>query len=124
MVKATSLPTKATVKTTKSNSMTLKGIDEKTVVQCPTEELANKVLGIADKGGLKWSDGSSFSHPNNHWKEYRENTCYFLTKGTYCSVDYFLKNIFFIYSSARGKGFPPPFILSKSIIYLSPICAI
>ena len=65
--------------------MTLKGIDEKTVVHCPTEELANKVLGIADRAGLKWCTGESFKELNR-WNKFRELSCYDIIYGSVADV--------------------------------------
>lgn len=66
-------------------------IDAKTVVHCTTEELANQVLTIVDKLGYKWGDETSFLS-NNEWYSYKEQTCYNLTEGSYCNVDYY-KNL-------------------------------
>lgn len=38
----------------------LNGVNELTVVHCPTKEEAIKVLNIADKAGLTWMNGRKF----------------------------------------------------------------
>lgn len=42
-------------------------IDINTVVHCPTEELANEVLAIADNLGYKWHSGNRYIK-DNHWR--------------------------------------------------------
>lgn len=66
-------------------------IDNNTVVHCPTEELANKVLAIADKLGYKWFDGGSFLD-NNSWYLLKEETCYNFKKGMLVAVYSYKKN--------------------------------
>ena len=45
------------------------------VINCPTEELARKILSILNKQGCKWGDGDSLTgYPC--WNLYKENTCY------------------------------------------------
>lgn len=63
-------------------------LTEKTAIHCPTEELADKVLNIADKMGYKWCSGYSLLD-HNCYKQYKEKTCYRLVKGEYCNFDYF-----------------------------------
>lgn len=59
----------------------LKGIDERTVVHCPTEELAKQVLKIAHEAGMKWWSGNLYI--------YNENTCYKLNEGLYADLKYY-----------------------------------
>jgi hypothetical protein len=63
-------------------------ISENMVVHCPTEELANEVLSIADKLGYRWGSGSRYTD-YTHWNLYKEKTCYNLTKGLYATVGYY-----------------------------------
>ena len=63
-------------------------LTERTAIHCPTEELANKVLGIADKMGYKWANTLSLLDHNNYHK-YKEKTCYRIVKGEYCYLEYF-----------------------------------
>ena len=64
-------------------------IDENTVVHCPTEELANKVLAIAYSLGYKWRSGDSYLLMNN-WNDYKSETCYLLSDGTFDNTEYFI----------------------------------
>ena len=64
-------------------------IDKNTVVHCTTEELANKVLAIADKLGYRW-EGESYKGLNR-WGTFKEQTCYNLTVGRLCNI-YYYKN--------------------------------
>ena len=54
----------------------------KTVVHCPTQELAQKVLRIADSEGYKWSDGDSYLDVSN-WGTFKDATCYSFSKGVF-----------------------------------------
>lgn len=51
-----------------------------TVVHCPTEELAQKVLAKADKLGYKWYCGESFLD-KTYWDCFKENTVYCIYDG-------------------------------------------
>lgn len=63
-------------------------IDENTVVHCPTKELANEVLTIADRLGYCWVDSNSFLN-YNHWYSYEKDTCYNLGKGLIFDIDFY-----------------------------------
>lgn len=63
-------------------------ISENTVIHCPTEELANEVLSIADKLGYKSMTGYKYTGINC-WYVEKENTCYDLTRGFYDSLHYY-----------------------------------
>ena len=73
---------------------------ENTVVHCPTEELANKILKIAHDNGYKWCSGYSYISRNN-WEHYKENTCYNIVKGTYCDKEYSLDRHYTIISAKQ-----------------------
>ncbi|MDY3443427.1 hypothetical protein PG616_01015 [Riemerella anatipestifer] len=60
-----------------------------TVVHCPTEELAVKVLKKANSEGFCWSGGGNFTRANNHWKHYSNLTVYSLYNGVYGCVKFY-----------------------------------
>lgn len=62
--------------------------NDKVVVHCSTEEQANKLLNIANAYGLKWCNKDSYIG-NNNFGSYGDKTCYYLSDGTYCDLDYF-----------------------------------
>lgn len=66
-------------------------IDDSTVVHCPTEELANQVLRIADELGYRWNTRKKYTE-YNHWDEYEDQTCYYFKCGTYCEKSNFIEN--------------------------------
>lgn len=74
---------------------------ENTVVHCPTEELANKVLKIAHDNGYKWCTGSSYISSNNCWEPYKENTCYDIVRGEYSCKEYCLSTHYTIISAEQ-----------------------
>lgn len=80
-------------------------IGDKDVIWCPTEELANQVLEIADRIGLKWADGESFKIGSNMWSVCEKETCYFLSNGTYLDRDHFRKKDFNIISAEEFINF-------------------
>lgn len=73
---------------------------ENTVVHCPTEELANKVLKIAHDNGHKWVTGHSYITGNN-WDSYKEVTCYTITKGSFADMGYFLDKSYAVISAEQ-----------------------
>lgn len=72
---------------------------EKTVVHCPTEELARKVLAIAHEAGLEWD--SRCSYADIAWKYYKEHTCYHFQEGAYGSLGYYKSENFTILSDTE-----------------------
>lgn len=58
----------------------------KTVVHCPTQELAQKVLRIADEYGLTWSNGQAYTS-YNPWGTYNSSTCYLLVRGFFLTTE-------------------------------------
>lgn len=65
------------------------------VIQCKTEEEANKLLEAFDKLGKTWCSGTSYLG-NNFWNNYTENTCY-SNKGMYGRYNFFKNNYYIIY---------------------------
>lgn len=47
-------------------------------VHCNTEKKANHFLKLADSVGYRWVSGKSLIE-KNRWKQYKEETCYFIT---------------------------------------------
>jgi len=66
-------------------------IDEKIIIHCETLEDAIIFLREADEFGLKWRNGNSYIE-DNEWNSHREQTCYFLSQGSYCDLQYYLKH--------------------------------
>lgn len=66
----------------------LKGIDENTVVHCPTEGLAKQVLQIAHDAGYRWYYGESYERRTN-WECHEERSCYHIKVGRYCTLGYY-----------------------------------
>ena len=63
-------------------------VGEKIVVNCKSEESANKFLEIADGFGYAWSSCDSYER-YNLWDVYEESTCYSIFEGLYGSREYF-----------------------------------
>ena len=63
-----------------------KEIPEKTVIHCPTEELANKVIEFFNNYGIIWKG-------RNRWDKHRDLTCYHLyvaeRRLEYCDLDWY-----------------------------------
>lgn len=59
----------------------------KTVVHCKTEAEANEVLKLADRLKFKWASNDSYLK-YNFYDKYKENTCYDIVGGTYCSYKF------------------------------------
>ena len=57
-------------------------------IYCNTKKEANILLKAFDKLGKKWCNGDSYLE-ENHWNEYKSNTCYF-NDGTYSDKELFL----------------------------------
>jgi hypothetical protein len=78
----------------------------KTVVHCITEAQANELLKWADSKGLKWCDGSSYMEYNN-WREYNQETCYYLYKGEFCDKKYYKAKGYTVLSFEEAKDLKP-----------------
>lgn len=61
----------------------------KIVVHCKTEEEAKDFCRQMDAHGMQWCNGTSYLEENNFY-QYKEKTCYFGVKGTFCKHDYFI----------------------------------
>lgn len=68
------------------------------IVHCATEAEAERILRLAHKMGLKWSNNSSYIN-NTLWGVERENTCYSLCNGHYDNLDRFKEESFEIIPS-------------------------
>lgn len=64
-------------------------INEKTVVLCHTENLANQVLNIFHNIGLNWHDGISYLS-DNKWSVYKNITCYNPFTGKTDSINFYI----------------------------------
>lgn len=76
-----------------ANKITLKGLDDKTVVHCKTEEQAKKVTALAQRAGLTWISGDGYETALK-WDIRKEKSCYYLTAGLLHSTDYFISKNF------------------------------
>lgn len=76
-----------------ANKITLKGLDDKTVVHCKTEEQAKKVTSLAQRAGLTWISGDGYETALK-WDIRKEKSCYYLTAGLLHSTDYFISKDF------------------------------
>jgi hypothetical protein len=61
------------------------------VVHCSTLEEALAICQLMNDKGFKWCSDESYLD-ENRWKDYKENTCYYPSGGSYCYVDYFKIN--------------------------------
>jgi hypothetical protein len=61
---------------------------ENTVINCETEQEANKLLKIANELGYKWRDGDKFTQIND-FLYYQNKTCYNIKKGMYQNFAYY-----------------------------------
>lgn len=73
-------------------------ISKNTVVHCPTEELANKVLAIGEVCGRTWSSGDKYSD-KNLWGRYKKESCYNLNTGVFANVDFYTQQGYNIISA-------------------------
>ena len=60
-------------------------------MHCRTEEDAIAFIQYLDSIGKEWCNGERYTPDSSAWKNYRENTCYEFTNGTYSDYDYFLR---------------------------------
>lgn len=59
----------------------------KTVVHCPTQELAQKVLRVADR---IWDGSETKMHDNDEWEYYGKETCYDLNNGLFSNKNWYV----------------------------------
>lgn len=69
----------------------------KTVVHCNNEEKAIELLKEAHERGLKWCTDESYLEDTQRNK-YKENTCYYLLKGEFCSLEFYKEENYIILS--------------------------
>lgn len=62
-------------------------ISKNTCIHCPTLKLAEQVLNIFHKIGLKWCSGIYYPKCTN-WDDYKENTVYYPFKGAFSSLEF------------------------------------
>lgn len=60
------------------------------VVNCPTEELAEEFLEMADNFGYKWNSGDRYTCLN-YYRDYADKTCYCLHKRSYADLDFYIE---------------------------------
>lgn len=63
--------------------------NEKVVVHCKTEELANDFCRQMHEQGMKWVSNRSYLETTN-WFPYKENTCY-TSNGMFGNVEHYKK---------------------------------
>lgn len=68
----------------------IKDLDENQVIHAPTEEIAEKLCEKFNMLGLKWNSWAPYPR-NSSWDEYRAETCYSPSDGTYCDLSYSIK---------------------------------
>lgn len=78
----------------------LKGINDKTVVHCETQELATKACKIAEKKGWTWVNGRPYSS-GDKWSIRGAKTCYNFTEGMAHSIDAFRNEGYTIISATE-----------------------
>lgn len=62
-------------------------ISRSTVILCPTEELAKKVIKVFIAANLKWNSGKNYCLTNTKWNEYRIKSTYDPYGGLFGSVE-------------------------------------
>lgn len=89
----------------------------KYVMHCKTEEEAKDFLKVLDSLGLKWCDGMSYLK-QTMWKCYKEDTCYYFTKGQWSCLEYFKGNNYTIleWSDFMNREFTKSDLRSGDVI--------
>lgn len=72
-------------------------MQKNTVIHCPEEWMAEALCWSADRLGLKWSDGDSYTN-ENMWLQLKNGTCYNLYSGEYSWKEYYNRKNFKIIS--------------------------
>ena len=70
------------------------------MIQCKTEQEANRILGMAHELGYKWWTGQYYKD-NTEWGVYENKTCYYLFDNSYSHYDYFNSKNHTIISSTQ-----------------------
>ena len=60
-------------------------------IHCPEEWMANELLEYADSKEYKWNAKYRYTD-RNYWRFEKQNTIYFIERGTYSSINYVIKN--------------------------------
>ncbi|MCP5006662.1 MAG: hypothetical protein GY941_22375 [Planctomycetes bacterium] len=76
--------------------------DANLVVNCTTEEQAKTLLKWAHSKGKKWGSGGSYLNSTN-WEEYRQHTCYNLTKGRFGGANEYRTSTILSYEEALAE---------------------
>lgn len=50
------------------------------IIHCPDEEDSNELMEILERNGITWA-GREAPTKNSRWKDYREETCYWVSNG-------------------------------------------
>src|SRR5690554_4166339 len=75
-------------------------IKANTVIQCDTEQEANRILGMAHELGYRWWIGKGYED-NTEWDIYKSKMCYDLLEGSYSNYDYFKNKNYSIIPSTQ-----------------------
>lgn len=62
-------------------------------IHCTTLSEATHLTEIIDALGYIWCDDQKYLD-NTHYDTYAEQTCYLVSDGTYCDIDYFKEHNF------------------------------
>ena len=73
---------------------------ELTVFHCKTEEIAKRLLKIADSFGLKWCNYESYLDISN-WYLYTNNTCYDFSGGSYADTQCYISDYYTIIDASK-----------------------
>ena len=76
-------------------------IDNKIAIHCKCKKDARELLNMADKMGLRWNNGDSYTDIGNYDKD--DRCCYNLAKGLYCDIGYYKGEDFTIYEYGKDN---------------------
>lgn len=82
----------------KNQAKKLEEFTDKDVIHCPTGELANKICELLNDNDFEWASGNSYLKSNN-WKTFKQDTCYLVSRGEYCSINYYKNKGYTIYKA-------------------------
>lgn len=66
-------------------------VGNKVAVHCPTKDLSDEFLELAEDFDYRWSCGHSYSSLDC-WDSEKENTAYCINSGLYCNMEYYKQN--------------------------------